>query len=269
MEKETQERSATWGDAFNGVRGETALQKAYARATDFRQLVHRLPGRAPFMLDRDVAAVYGVPTKQLMKQARRNMDRLDGEMLFQLTEHEYEQLKATNAYANATDDLRFQNDATNGISSMNRVIPFGFTQLGANKIAFYLRSEAAQERATQILKAFIHFEDLHKRGELGGSGNIGQGLMLSGAIQNQGLSLPDVAAICWFRQKGLTQKEVGTLMGSTQWKIQAIESILGEVGVKFKPVHAQARAGEIWRAFSRLMGFKNHVLPLLKKGGVA
>ena len=31
MEKETQERSATWGDAFNGGRGETALQKAIER----------------------------------------------------------------------------------------------------------------------------------------------------------------------------------------------------------------------------------------------
>lgn len=241
---------ATWGDAFNGVQGEMALQKAYAHATDFHQLIYRLSGRPPFMLGRDVAAVYGVSTERLMQQARRNMDLANSELLFELTRQECETLRLQNASA-----------------LVNQNLPYGFTQLGANKIAFYLKSEVAQERSTQILKAFIHFEEMHNRGELPTSaGNIGQGLMLSNAIQNQGLTLSDVAAICWFRQRGLSQKEVGVLMGSTQWKIQGIEGVLSQVGVKFKPVNAQARAAEMWRGFSRLMGFKSHVLPLLKGG---
>ena len=40
------------------------------------------------MLDVDLAALYGVPTKRLNEQVKRNRDRFPGDFLFQLTQDE-------------------------------------------------------------------------------------------------------------------------------------------------------------------------------------
>jgi hypothetical protein len=40
------------------------------------------------MLDSDLAALYGVPTKRLNEAVKRNLDRFPADFLFQLTEHE-------------------------------------------------------------------------------------------------------------------------------------------------------------------------------------
>jgi len=250
---------ATWGDAFNGVRGEKALQKAYSRATDFRELVHRLPGRPPFMLGRDVAAVYGVTTERLMQQARRNMDLENPKFLFELTREEAGAIWAQNGTPQADETLQ---------NARFTHLPYGYTQLGANQIAFYLKSEVAQHRSTQILEAFIHFEDLARKGELPGNGSIGQGLLLSDAIQKQGMTVSDVAAICWFRGKGLTQAEVGKIFGVSRDRIQLIESTLRKAGIKLPPVIANRRVTQMWQFFNRLIGFKGTGLPLLKGGAL-
>ena len=45
------------------------------------------------MLDRDLAKLYGVPTKRLNEQVRRNQRRFPGDFLFQLTAREIESLR--------------------------------------------------------------------------------------------------------------------------------------------------------------------------------
>jgi hypothetical protein len=60
METKEENGLGTWSDMFNGKRGELALMRAYAGASDFHELVLTLEGREPFMLDRDVAALYSV-----------------------------------------------------------------------------------------------------------------------------------------------------------------------------------------------------------------
>ena len=242
---------ATWGDAFNGVRGEKALQQAYSRATDFHELVHRLPGKEPFMLDRDVAAVYEVPTKHLMRQAKRNFDKSDTELFFQLTEDQFQRVRCQN-----------------GTAPVNQYLPHGFTQLGSNAIAFHLKTPTAKERSLQILKAFIHFEDLHKKGELPGGSSLGPGLLASGVFQRYGLSISDVAAICWFRDKNLTQVEVARICCITREKVKQVEKTLREAGIKLAPVIANRRARQMWQFFNRLIGFKGDGVPLLKGGAL-
>ena len=45
------------------------------------------------MLDEDLAELYGVETKRLNEQVRRNIDRFPSDFMFVLNEHEFEDLK--------------------------------------------------------------------------------------------------------------------------------------------------------------------------------
>jgi hypothetical protein len=46
------------------------------------------------MLDSDLAKLYGVETKRLLEQVRRNKDRFPEDFMFQLTKEEYESLRS-------------------------------------------------------------------------------------------------------------------------------------------------------------------------------
>jgi len=49
------------------------------------------------MLDSDLAELYGVETKRLNEQVRRNIIRFPKDFMFQITEFEYENLRSQNA----------------------------------------------------------------------------------------------------------------------------------------------------------------------------
>ena len=46
------------------------------------------------MLDKDLSAMYGVETKQLKRQGKRNIDRFPKEFMFTLTSKEFENLRS-------------------------------------------------------------------------------------------------------------------------------------------------------------------------------
>ena len=46
------------------------------------------------LLDSDLAALYGVPTKRLNEQVRRNQERFPADFAFELTQPEYEALRS-------------------------------------------------------------------------------------------------------------------------------------------------------------------------------
>ncbi len=46
------------------------------------------------MLDRDLAELYGVETKRLKEQDRRNIERFPGDFMFELTKNEFEILRS-------------------------------------------------------------------------------------------------------------------------------------------------------------------------------
>ena len=46
------------------------------------------------MLDRDLAALYGVETKRLNEQVKRNIERFPEDFMFQLTPNEFDNLKS-------------------------------------------------------------------------------------------------------------------------------------------------------------------------------
>ena len=49
------------------------------------------------MLDRDLAQMYGVETKRLNEQIKRNMKRFPEDFMFQLTKEEFQNLKSQSA----------------------------------------------------------------------------------------------------------------------------------------------------------------------------
>ncbi|MDI6731371.1 MAG: ORF6N domain-containing protein [Candidatus Margulisbacteria bacterium] len=93
------------------------------------------------MLDRDLAELYGVETKYLNRQVRRNQKRFPPEFMFQLSEKERDEL--------VTIWHRF--NTMKHASSL----PYAFTEYGAVMLASILNSERAVRFSIYIVKAFI------------------------------------------------------------------------------------------------------------------
>ena len=63
------------------------------------------------MLDRDIAELYGVETKRLKEQVRRNIERFPDDFMFELTKNEFEILRsqfATSSWGGLRYGFRFE-----------------------------------------------------------------------------------------------------------------------------------------------------------------
>src|SRR5438067_4756583 len=80
------------------------------------------------MLDRELAALYGVTTGNLNKAVKRNQDRFPADFMFQLTGEEAE-------------NLRFQIGISNSGSGGRRYLPYAFTEQGVAMLSSVLRSQ--------------------------------------------------------------------------------------------------------------------------------
>lgn len=94
------------------------------------------------MLDSDLARIYGVPTKRLNEQIRRNADRFPSDFVFQLTVDEVTNLKSQIAISSSGHGGR-------------RKLPWAFTEHGAIMAANVLRSRRAVEMSIYVIRAFI------------------------------------------------------------------------------------------------------------------
>ncbi|MFC1739560.1 ORF6N domain-containing protein [Planctomycetota bacterium] len=82
------------------------------------------------MLDKDLAALYGVQTRNLNKAVPRNLDRFPADFMFQLTKEEFENLK-----------FHFGTSRWGG----TRKLPSAFTEQGVAMLSSVLRSKRAVE----------------------------------------------------------------------------------------------------------------------------
>ncbi len=87
------------------------------------------------ILDADLAAIYGVPTKRLNEQVKRNKDRFPSDFVFKLT----------SAEARGIDASRSQIATLNKGKNIKH-LPYAFTEHGALMAANVLRSAAAPKR---------------------------------------------------------------------------------------------------------------------------
>ncbi len=93
------------------------------------------------MLDKDLAELYGVETKQLKRAVNRNIERFPEPFMFQVTEHELH-------------DLRCQ-IGTSSQHGGNRYTPYAFTEEGVAMLSAILHSPTAIQVSINIMRAFV------------------------------------------------------------------------------------------------------------------
>ena len=101
--------------------------------------IHLIRGEQ-VMLDSDLAELYGVETKRLNEQVRRNQDRFPEDFMFQLTMEEYANLKSQNATSSWGG---------------RRKPPLAFTGLGISMLSSVLTSDVAIQANIRIMRAFV------------------------------------------------------------------------------------------------------------------
>jgi hypothetical protein len=99
------------------------------------------------MLDADLAQLYGVSTRRLNEQIRRNRDRFPEDFAFVLTPEEFAYLKSHFATSSSGWGGR-------------RKLPYAFTEHGAIMAAGVLSSPIAVGASIQVVRAFVRLREL-------------------------------------------------------------------------------------------------------------
>jgi hypothetical protein len=97
------------------------------------------------MLDMDLADLYGVETKRLNEQVKRNIERFPDDFMFQLTKAESVNLKSQIATSRWGG---------------RRTIPFAFTEQGVAMLSSVLNSKRAVQVNIEIMRTFVHLRRL-------------------------------------------------------------------------------------------------------------
>ena len=114
------------------------------------------------LIDADLAALYGVTTKRLNEQVKRNARKFPEDFLFQLSAEEAEQLprlRSQNATSNMPVPSRSQN-ATLKRGQNIKYLPYAFTEHGAIQAANILNSDAATDMSVHVVRAFVRLRQL-------------------------------------------------------------------------------------------------------------
>jgi hypothetical protein len=107
------------------------------------------------MLDFDLAMIYGVTTKRLNEQLKRNRLRFPADFAFQLTVQEFRNLKSQSA----TSSLRSQ-FVTSSSHGGKRKLPWVFTEHGALMLASVLNSAIAVQASVRVVRAFVRLREM-------------------------------------------------------------------------------------------------------------
>ena len=93
------------------------------------------------ILDTDLAMLYGVETKRLKEQVKRNIDRFPDDFMFELTREELNGLRSEFATSNGRGGTRY--------------LPYAFTEGGIAMLSSVLKSGIAVEVNIRIMRAFV------------------------------------------------------------------------------------------------------------------
>lgn len=121
---------------------------------NIENLIHVIRGKQ-VMLDVDLARLYGVETKRLNEQVKRNIERFPEDFMFQLTREEAESSRSQFATLNEDGELSRSQFATlNGRGHNIKHLPYAFTENGVAMLSTVLRSQQAININIQIMRAF-------------------------------------------------------------------------------------------------------------------
>jgi len=98
------------------------------------------------MIASDLAELYGVTTRRLNEQVKRNLKRFPSDFMFQLTENEKEEVVAN---CDHLKKLKY-----------SPYLPFAFTEHGAVMLASVLNSERAIKVSIQVVRAFMYMRQV-------------------------------------------------------------------------------------------------------------
>ena len=123
----------------NSRAGSGPLELIAAPAIEKRIFVVR---ERQVMLDEDLADLYGVETKRLIQQVKRNLKRFPKDFMFQLVKSEAAALRSQIATSNIGRGGR-------------RYAPYVFTEQGVAMLSGVLRSDRAIVVNIEIMRAFV------------------------------------------------------------------------------------------------------------------
>ena len=105
------------------------------------------------MLDSDLAELYGVQTKRLNEQVKRNIERFPERFRFQITEKEYQNLRSQIATSSSNDSLRSQVATLETKRGKHtKYLPYVFTEQGVSMLSAVLKSKTAIETSIKLVK---------------------------------------------------------------------------------------------------------------------
>ncbi|MCD7779576.1 MAG: ORF6N domain-containing protein [Candidatus Gastranaerophilales bacterium] len=102
------------------------------------------------MLDSDLAMMYGVETKYLNRQVKRNLERFPQDFMFQLSKEEFEFLRCQIVTTKITEETR----------GGRQYLPYVFTEHGILMLSSVLNSKRASEINIQIIRTFVKIRQL-------------------------------------------------------------------------------------------------------------
>ncbi len=107
--------------------------------------IHLIRGQK-VMLDRDLAELYGVETKQLKRQVRRNLSRFPEDFMFELTVEEAESSRSHFGTLKRGGNIKY--------------LPMAFTEQGVAMLSSVLGSELAIQVNIRIIRAFTRMREV-------------------------------------------------------------------------------------------------------------
>lgn len=102
--------------------------------------------KARVMIDADLATLYGVTTKRLNEQVKRNLGRFPGDFMFQINASEKTEVVAN---CDHLSKLKF-----------SRTLSYAFTEHGAIQAVNVLASPQAVEMGIFVVRAFVRMREL-------------------------------------------------------------------------------------------------------------
>ena len=140
----------------------TSVAQSSPESVSIKSMIRLIRGQQ-VMLDSDLAFLYGVETRRLNEQVKRNIERFPDDFMFKLTKEEFDFLTSQFAMSNITDRQDNKNLKSQiAISKWGgtRKLPYAFTRNGVAMLSSVLRSQTAVGVNVKIMRVFTAIPQL-------------------------------------------------------------------------------------------------------------